>query len=296
MLNAVGTVFLILFCIALSWDATLIWLNLRRVQQVGAALPEVFQVCIDLETYKKSVAYNRDSERFGLIQEVTGGVLLIILIYFGGFEAVDNLVRSFAPQGYYTPALFFAALLFIIKFIIGLPFNLYDTFVLEARYGFNRITPRLFVVDAIKSLLLTAAIGIPLYVGILWFMTGTGTYWWIWAWFFLESSQIFLIVFYPAWIAPLFNKFTPLEEGALREGITDLAKKTSFPIEKIVIMDGSRRSSHSNAFFASLGRKKRIVLFDTLLRQMDIPKILSVLAHEIGHYKLNHIKKRNVPF
>ena len=291
MLNTVGILFLILFCIAFFWDLILTWLNLRHMRKGEAALPEVFQAHIDARTYQKSIAYNRDSEQFGVIHGIAGAVLLIVLVYFGGFETIDRYARSFSPQGYYSPAFIFAGVLFLIKFVIDLPFTLYDTFVLEARYDFNRTTPRLFVVDLIKSLALTVVLGVPLYLGILWFMIKAGDYWWLWTWLFLEGFQIFMLVIYPTWIAPLFNKFTPLEEGTLKEGINSLVQKAHFPVENVFIMDGSKRSSHSNAFFTGLGKKKRIVLFDTLVAQMDAPKILSVLAHEIGHYKLNHIKK-----
>ena len=179
----------------------------------------------------------------------------------------------------------------IIKFILGLPFDLYDTFVIEERHGFNRTTPKLFVIDFFKGLALLIVIGVPLYLAVLWFMAAAGPYWWLWTWIFLESFQILMVIIYPIWIAPLFNKFKPLEDGPLKDEILKLSEKAEFPLEKIFVMDGSKRSSHSNAYFTGLGKKKRIVLFDTLLNQMDQAKIVSVLAHEIGHYKLKHIRK-----
>ncbi|MBW1678565.1 MAG: M48 family metallopeptidase, partial [Deltaproteobacteria bacterium] len=181
--------------------------------------------------------------------------------------------------------------IFFIKILVDLPLNLYSTFFIEQRYCFNKTTPGLFFSDLIKSLALSALIGIPVYLGMVWFMAKAGDYWWIWCWCFIEAIQILLLIIYPIWIAPLFNKFTPIEDGELKEKIISLSKKINFPSQGIFTIDGSKRSKHSNAYFTGLGRKKRIVLFDTLIQQMKIPQILAVLAHEFGHYKLHHIKK-----
>ena len=291
MLNTVGTLFLIFFCFTLFLDVALTLLNMRHMGGSGSSLPPVFKPYVDGETYRRSVAYNRDEARFGLVGAFVDGALLIALIYFGGFDAIDNFVRSFFPDGYFAPALGFAGAIVIIKFILGLPFDLYDTFVIEERHGFNRTTPKLFVIDFFKGLALLIVIGVPLYLAVLWFMAAAGPYWWLWTWIFLESFQILMVIIYPIWIAPLFNKFKPLEDGPLKDEILKLSEKAEFPLEKIFVMDGSKRSSHSNAYFTGLGKKKRIVLFDTLLNQMDQAKIVSVLAHEIGHYKLKHIRK-----
>ncbi len=291
MLNYVGVTFLALFLATLIWDVILTALNIGHMRRTGAALPEVFQSYVDRETYEKSVAYNLESERFGLWQTFVDAALLIALIYFGGFQLIDEFPRSLFPGGYYSVALMFAAVIMAIKFVIDLPFDIYGTFVIEQRHGFNRTTPKLFISDLAKGLALAAVIGAPLYLAVLWFMSAAGKFWWLWAWMFLEIFQLAIILVYPVWIAPLFNKFSPLKEEGLRERILQLAKKAQFPLDKIFVMDGSKRSAHSNAYFTGLGRKKRIVLFDTLINQMEERMIISVLAHEIGHYKLKHILK-----
>ena len=292
MLNFIGIIFLVLFLLTFCWDIILTVLNLRHMQRKGTALPAVFKKYIDENVYGRSVAYNKESERFGIIESIIDAILLIVLIYFGGFDFIDTYARSLFPEGYYVPALVFAGIIFAVKFVIGLPFNLYDTFVIEERHGFNRTTPKVFVTDILKSFALLILLGVPLYLAVLWFMSAAGSYWWLWTWFFLECVQVIMIIVYPIWIAPFFNKFEPLEDNELKDKIMGLAEKTSFPLQKIFVMDGSKRSSHSNAYFTGLGKKRRIVLFDTLISHMSESNILSVLAHEIGHYKLKHIRKR----
>ena len=291
MLNTVGIVFLILILINFLLETTLTFLNLRHLKQKAGHLPSVLRDRIDLETCNKSNRYNSDSGRFGILETVVSLLLIIYFVYFGGFERIDTLARNVDPEGYYVPALIFGASIFLIKLLIDVPFNIYTAFVIEERYGFNKTTPGLYATDFIKSLILSAFIGIPIYVGMLWFMAKAGDYWWLWCWCFIETIQALLLIIFPVWIAPLFNKFTPIEEGELKEKILSLSKKVGFPSQGIFIMDGSKRSQHSNAYFTGLGKKKRIVLFDTLVQQMKLPQILAVLAHEFGHFKLHHIKK-----
>ena len=291
MLNAVGVTFLVLILINFFLEALLKLLNLRHLKQTAGNLPPVFLDYIDRATHEKTVRYNLDSGKFSFLEMVVSLFLIIYFVYWGGFAWIDQIARSVDPDGYYFPALIFGVLFFLIKAVIDLPFDLYGIFVIEERYGFNKMTPRLFVSDLIKSLALSALIGIPIYLGILWFMARAGNLWWVWCWGFLMTFQILMLIIYPIWIAPLFNKFTPLEDGELKDEILLLTKKTGFPFQGLFTMDGSKRSKHSNAFFTGIGRKKRIVLFDTLIAQMNVPQILSVLAHEIGHYKLRHIKK-----
>lgn len=291
MLNAVGVTFLVLIILNYSLEITLTLLNLRHVKEKAGDLPSVFRDRIDSGTYEKSIGYNLESGKFELVEMAVSFLLVIFFVYWGGFELVDRAARGVRPEGYYVPALVFGVTFFLIKFLVNLPFNLYQTFIIEQRYGFNKTTLRLYVSDLVKSLTLSALIGIPIYLGIMWFMASAGCYWWIWCWCFIEAIQIILLVVYPVWIAPLFNKFEPLEEGGLRKEIRVLSKRVGFPSQGVFVMDGSKRSLHSNAYFAGLGRKKRIVLFDTLLKQMNAPQIIAVLAHEFGHYKLGHIKK-----
>jgi len=291
MLNVVGVTFLVMIILNYALEITLTLLNLRHLKKKAGDLPSVFRDQIDSETYKKSVRYNLDSGQFEILEMAVSFLLVVFFVYCGGFELVDRMARNVRPEGYYLPALFFGVTFFLIQFLVNLPFNLYQTFVVEQRYGFNKTTPRLYLSDLVKSLVLSALIGIPLYLGIIWFMASAGYYWWVWCWCFIEAIQVFLFIIYPIWIAPLFNKFIPLEEGELQEEIRSLSRKVGFPSQGIFIMDGSKRSLHSNAYFAGLGKKKRIVLFDTLLEQMRVPQIIAVLAHEFGHYKLHHVKK-----
>jgi len=291
MLNAVGITFLVLILLNFFLEAFLKLLNLRHLKQTAGSLPAVFQEYIDPETHEKTIRYNLDSGKFSFLEMVVSLLVIIYFVYWGGFDWIDQIARSSNPNGYYLPALIFGILFFLIKTVIDLPFDLYGTFVIEERYGFNKMTPRLFVSDLLKSLALNALIGIPIYLGILWFMAKAGIFWWVWCWVFLMAIQILMLIIYPIWIAPIFNKFTPLEDGELKDAILSLTQKAGFPFQGVFTMDGSKRSKHSNAFFTGIGNKKRIVLFDTLIAQMKIPQILSVLAHEIGHYKLRHVKK-----
>ncbi len=291
MLNSVGIAFLSLFFVIILMDATLTLLNLDYMKRGLGNLPKVFQDKIDLAVYRKSIDYNVDSDRFGLIGMGVSSLLLLYFIYFGGFELIDGFARNIQPGGYYLPALAFVAIVSLVKMIIGIPLELYNTFVIEERYGFNNTTFPLFWLDLLKSIMVDMVIGAPLYLAILCFMDKAGSSWWIWAWVFLMIVQVAVIVIYPIWIAPLFNKFTPIKEGELKDKISDLSRRIGFPLDGVFIVDGSKRSSHSNAYFSGLGKKKRVMLFDTLTAQLKIPHILAILAHEFGHNKLHHVTK-----
>ena len=292
MLNSIGIAFLILIITNFIIDTALTILNLRHLKKKAPSLPEVFQPYVDQDTYRKSIAYNADAERFGIVESIVSLLLLLLFVYGGGFNLIDTIARSFDPDGCYLPALAFGLGVFMVQFLVDLPFNLYDTFVIEERYGFNKMTPRLFISDTGKSLAVGAAIGTPLYLGILWFMGAAGPFWWLWCWLFLLVVQVLLLVIYPTVIAPLFNTFTPIKEGELKDRIVALLKKVAFPFKGIFIIDGSKRSRHSNAYFAGIGKQKRIVLYDTLVEQMNTSQILAVLAHELGHFTQRHIRKR----
>lgn len=291
MLNSIGITFLIMLVINFLLEISLNFLNLQHLKKEAKQLPLIFRDQIDPGTYKKTINYNLDYGKFYFLEISVSFLIIIYFVFLGGFAQIDSLARSFAPQGNYLSALIFGAIVFLIKTLVNLPFDLYHTFVIEERYGFNRTTAKIYLSDFIKSLTLTTLIGIPLYLGIIWFMNKAGNYWWIWCWCFIEAIQILLLIIYPIWIAPLFNKFTPIQDGELKDEIISLSKKVNFPFQGIFIMDGSKRSRHSNAYFTGLGKKKRIVLFDTLIQQMKVPQILAVLAHEFGHYKLHHLKK-----
>ena len=291
MLNSIGITFLIMMVINFLLEITLNFLNLQHLKKKAGQLPLIFRDQIDLRTYEKTINYNFDYGKLYFLEISVSFLIIIYFVFLGGFAQIDSLARSFAPQGNYLSALIFGAIVFLIKTLVNLPFDLYHTFVIEERYGFNRTTPKVYLSDLMKSFTLSALIGIPLYLGIIWFMNRAGNFWWIWCWFFIEAIQILLLIVYPVWIAPLFNKFTPIQDGELKNEIISLSEKVDFPFQGIFIMDGSKRSRHSNAYFTGLGKKKRIVLFDTLIQQMKVPQILAVLAHEFGHYKLHHLKK-----
>ena len=292
MLNSIGIAFLILITINFIIDTTLTILNLNHLKKKAQSLPDVFQRCVDQDTYRKSTAYNVDTERFGIVESIISLLLLLFFVYGGGFNYIDTAARSIRPDGYYLPAIAFGVGVFLVQYLVDLPFSLCGTFVIEERYGFNKMTLRLFISDTIKSLAVGAVISAPLYLGILWFMAAAGPFWWLWCWLFLLVVQVLLMVIYPTVIAPLFNTFTPIEEGELKERIVALLQKVAFPFKGIFVMDGSKRSRHSNAYFAGIGKRKRIVLYDTLVEQMNIPQILAVLAHELGHFTKRHIRKR----
>jgi len=291
VLNSVGIFFLTLLSLGISLDILLTLLNLNHIKKGAGNLPKVFQKTIDRETYQKIISYNAYSDRFGLIETGFSFLLLLYFVYFGGFKFIDGFARGIESGGYYLSALVFLGIIYLIKLGLGIPFELYNTFVIEERYGFNKTVLPLFWLDLIKSLLVDTIIGVPLFMAILWFMDKAGSCWWIWAWIFFTIIQLLVIIIYPAWIAPLFNKFTPLKEGELKDGITAFSREVDFPLSGIYTMDGSKRSGHSNAYFTGLGRKKRIMLLDTLVEQLRIPHVLAILVHEFGHHKLHHVKK-----
>jgi len=264
-------------------------LNLRHLSQ---PLPAEFADVFDAATFEKSQAYSRESSRFGLIE---GGVRLAAFLVFwlaGGFPWLESIVggltRSPILQG-----LAGISLLHLASSLIGLPFDWYDTFKIEAKYGFNKTTPSVFVVDRLKGLALGAGLGLPLLALLLW-MFGAFPNAWLWAWLAVTVVVLALQYVAPRYLMPLFNKFTPLEDGPLKSAIQALADRCSFPVQELFVIDGSRRSTKGNAFFAGFGRHKRIALFDTLIEKHSQPELLAVLAHEIGHFKRGHIIQRLV--
>lgn len=262
-------------------------LNLKALRK---SLPQEFRGHFDKEKYEKSQHYTRVRTRFGLITGTFSLVLLLGFWLFGGFNWMDQLVREFG-YGTIVSGLIFIGLLLLAQQILSLPFSIYGTFVIEERFGFNKTTPATFVLDMMKGWLLTLLLGAPLLAGIIAIFQFLGPEAWLYAWGMVILFSLFVQFIAPVWIMPLFNKFTPLEEGELREAILDYAKKLSFPLQGIYTMDGSKRSSKSNAFFTGFGKNKRIVLFDTLIEKHTVPELVAILAHEVGHYKKKHIIK-----
>jgi STE24 endopeptidase len=264
-------------------------LNLRRLDP---RLPEEFAGVFSEADYAKSQEYARESERFDLM---AGTFRLLVFLGFwlgGGFAWLDGLVRGMA-EGEIVRGLLGFALMHAGSTLVSLPFEIYGTFRIEAKYGFNKTTPGTFAADRVKGLGLAAGIGLPLLALLLWIFQRVPQAW-VWAWVATTVFMLALQFVAPRWLMPLYNKFTPLEEGPLRRAILGLAERCAFPLRDVFIIDGSRRSTKGNAFFAGFGRNKRIALYDTLVEKHPEPELLAVLAHEIGHFKKRHIVQRLV--
>ena len=260
-------------------------LNLRAL---SPALPAEFGGVFEGERYARSQDYTRTRTRFGLVRGAVSLGVVLVWWQAGGFEWLDQLLRGLGYGSIVTGLLYMGAL-GLGSTVLGLPFRIYSTFVIEQRFGFNRTTPATFAADAVKSLALTLVLGGMLLGAVLVFFEWTGALAWLWCWL---AATVFLLVFQfvaPTWIMPLFNTFTPLESGALRDAILDYARQADFPVKDIFVVDGSRRSSKANAFFTGIGRNKRIGLFDTLVRDYGVGELVAVVAHEVGHYKKGHV-------
>jgi len=261
--------------------------NLRSIKK---ELPEEFVGFYDANKYEKSQEYLKDNTKFKLIQGLFTVGVILFLILSGGFNFVDQLARSFNLNLIFT-GLIFTGILFFFFQIIEIPFSIYHTFVIEEKYGFNRTKPKTFFLDLIKGWVLSIIIGGLLFSLVLWFFITSGELAWIFCWLGVSIFELFLIFIAPIVIMPLFNKFIPLEDGELKQTIETYAKSQNFKLKGLFKMDGSRRSSKSNAFFTGFGRYRRIVLFDTLIKNHSIKELVSILAHEMGHYKKKHILK-----
>jgi STE24 endopeptidase len=289
-MNGIAAIILVLILTRLTAELGLSWLNRRHVLAHAGAVPEAFRGIVDEPTYKKSVDYTLAQSRFGSIDEVYGTIVLLVILFSG----VLPLVFRFFEIHLGTSAWAMAAFLFAVGFgmsLPGLPFDWHAQFRLEERFGFNTSTQTTWWLDRLKGLLLAFALGYPLLALILKIVEWAGPAWWLWAWGALLAFQLLMLVLAPVVIMPLFNKFTPLPEGTLRERLLKLAERTQFVAKSIQVMDGSKRSRHSNAFFTGFGRFRKIVLFDTLTQQLNEPELEAVLAHEIGHFKKKHIPK-----
>ena len=239
------------------------------------------------DEYRKSMDYKKVNYRFAILTGAFSFVLIMAMFFFDGFAYVDNLVRVITVQPVLVALLFFGLMMFASD-LLTTPFAVYDTFVIEERFGFNKTTVKTFITDKLKSWMLGAIIGGAILAAIIWFYTLTGKNFWIFAWILVSSFTIFMYMFYSTLIVPLFNKQTALEDGDLRNAITEFSSRAGFKLDNIYVIDGSKRSTKANAYFTGLGSKKRIVLYDTLINDLEIDEIVSVLAHEIGHYKKKH--------
>jgi STE24 endopeptidase len=262
--------------------------DLLNLKSLSPDLPGEFRDAYDPERYRKSQLYLRENTFFGLTRESVMFLLTLAFLLMGGFNAADIFARSFGLGPVWT-GLVFCLTLFVLVFFLGIPWSVWHTFRIEEKYGFNRTTGRTFVLDKVKSFLLTVVLGGLLLSVVLWFFESAGKLAWLWAWLAFMGFQLIAVFLAPVLIMPLFNKFTPLPEGELRTAIAAYAAGQNFRMKGVYTMDASKRSAKTNAFFTGLGRSRRIVLFDTLVKKLTAPEIVAVLAHETGHFKKGHI-------
>ncbi len=284
-------IFAVIILTAIIIDFTLgIISNRLNLKALSKELPGEFEGVYDEDTYAKSQEYTRVNTKFGFITGTFDLILLLVFWFAGGFNWLDQWARGF-EFGVIGTGLIFIGALVIVKMFISMPFSIYSTFVIEEKFGFNKTTAKTFAADRVKGLLLSVVIGAPLLAGIIAFFEFGGTWAWLYAWLAVTAFSLVMQYIAPTWIMPIFNKFTPLEEGELRQAIEEYADDVNFPLQGIYVIDGSKRSAKSNAFFTGFGKNKRIALFDTLIENHTTEELVAVLAHEIGHYKKKHIVK-----
>lgn len=272
------------------------WLAQRQVRHVGAhraEVPEAFRGAVSLQAHQRAADYTRAKSRLGSLELLYGTLMLLAWTLGGGLHLVNEMLLAVMGPGMLQQL----ALLGVfagLSALLDLPFSLYQTFVIEQRFGFNRMTGSLWLGDALKGLFLSVLIGLPLAALMLWLMGAAGQAWWLWAWAVWTGFSLLLLVIYPMFIAPLFNKFKPLDDEVLKSRVTALMQRCGFSAQGFYVMDGSRRSAHANAYFTGFGAAKRVVFYDTLLSKLNAAEVDAVLAHELGHFRHKHIVKRMV--
>ncbi|MGD7035742.1 M48 family metallopeptidase [Methylotuvimicrobium buryatense] len=281
-----------LFALIVSYSIQF-WLSMRQsdyVMKHRDAVPDAFKDKVSLEAHQKAADYTIDKGKLGRIDSLIGLVFLLLITLGGGIEYAFNLWSGFELSPILT-GLGAVATIILFMTLVEVPTHVYQTFVIEEKYGFNKSTPQQFIKDQLLQLGLMLAIGLPILALILWVMDSIGSLWWLWAWAILISFSLLMSWLFPTVIAPLFNKFTPMEEGSLKQRIQGLLARCGFNSQGIFIMDGSKRSGHGNAYFTGLGNNKRIVFFDTLVNSLEEEELEAVLAHELGHFKCKHVIK-----
>lgn len=288
-------IFTILFASAIVLQLGIeLWLAMRQARHVTqhrGVVPPAFAHRMTLFAHQRAADYTVDCVRLGMLENVFSALVLISWTLLGGLDALNQALLSWTGPGFIqqlSVLLVFAA----VSALLGLPWSLFKTFVIEQRYGFNKMTMRLWLADALKSMLVAAMLGIPLAAAVLWLMQMAGSLWWLWAWALWVGFNVLLMWLFPTVIAPLFNRFKPLEDIQLKERIEALMARSGFQAQGLFVMDGSKRSAHANAYFTGLGNAKRVVFFDTLLNKLSPAELEAVLAHELGHFKYKHITKR----
>jgi len=284
-MNLYGIIILGALVISYALDLAATILNLRTLDN---PLPQEFREIYDPAAYRKSQDYTKTKSTFGIVTAAFNFALTLVFWFAHGFEWTDEIVRSWNLPPILS-GLAYIGILLAARTILSLPFSIYSTFIIEQRFGFNTTTVKTFVLDLVKGLGLGILLGGPLIAGILWFLTYAGSFAWLYCWLAVTAFTLVMQYVAPIWIMPLFNKFNPLEEGELRRAVLAMAKSIGFPLEGIYVMDGSKRSKKTNAFFTGFGKSRRIALFDTLIAKHTVEELVGVLAHEIGHYKRKHI-------
>jgi len=272
------------------------WLASRQIRHVARhrhSVPAPFAQVITLAAHQKAADYTIAKTRFGLLELAFGTAVLLGWTLLGGLDLLNKVLLAFMGGGLLQQLALLAAFA-LAGGLLDLPFTLWQTFRLEERFGFNKMTFKLWLADAAKGTLVGALIGLPIAALILWLMGATGTLWWLWAWAAWTGFNLLLMLIYPSFIAPMFNKFKPLDDASLKARVTALMQRCGFAAKGLFVMDGSKRSAHANAYFTGFGASKRVVFYDTLLRQLNAGEVEAVLAHELGHFKHRHIVKRMV--
>jgi STE24 endopeptidase len=287
-----STFALVFLAVLAAATATRLWLAQRQMRHVRAhrdAVPGMFSESIPLAAHQKAADYTVAKARLGIVDTLLDAVILLALTLGGLLQWLADLwARAFAAESLWHGSAVILTV-FLLKGALGLPLSVYRIFVVEERFGFNRMTPKLFVADLAKGLVVGAVLGIPLLLAVLWLLQASGPLWWLYAWAVVAAYSLFLQMIYPTVVMPLFNKFSPLTDAELAQRVARLLERTGFRSRGLFVMDGSKRSSHGNAFFAGFGAAKRIVLFDTLVSRLQPAEVEAVLAHELGHYKLHHV-------
>ncbi|MBI5439377.1 MAG: M48 family metallopeptidase [Nitrosomonadales bacterium] len=271
-----------------------LWLARRHLAHIAAhraAVPDAFREKIRLADHQKAADYTSAKARFAMLGALFDAALLLAFTLAGGIQAIADICNGWFGSPLARGMATIVAVL-LLSSLLETPFSLYRTFVIEARFGFNKMTLALYLIDALKSLLLGAVLGLPLLFGVLWLMERMGEYWWFYVWLVWVVFNLIILFIYPSFIAPLFNKFTPLQDEAMKARIEALLGKCGFTAKGLFVMDGSKRSAHGNAYFTGFGKTKRIVFFDTLLERLSGTEVEAVLAHELGHFKCRHVMKR----
>lgn len=279
----------IIILVAIIANTTLhFWADILNLKVLGSKIPESFKGVYNEDQYRKSQDYLRATTRFGFVTEAFNLLAVLLFWFYGGFAWLDQWVRSF-EWGPVSSGLLYMALLALLYAVLMQPFSIYSTFVIEERFGFNQTTKSTYISDLAKGLGLSILLGGPLLAAMLAFFEYVGTWAWLYCWIGVTMYMLIIQFIAPTWIMPLFNKFTPIEDGDLKEAILDYAQSIQFSLKNVYVMDGSKRSGKSNAFFTGFGKNRRIVLFDTLIEKQTTRELVAVLAHEMGHYKKRHI-------